>query len=99
MSDLQQKDLLSVHVSNRISIWVIIGYISSFFGGLLGIVIGSVLLTAKKALRDGQVLYVFNEPSRKHGRIILYLGSVVLILSILFFMNWFFLEKILFGKR
>jgi hypothetical protein len=99
MSDPQQKDLQRVHVNNKISAWVIIGYISSFFGGLFGIIIGSILLTAKKTLPNGYAGYVFNEASRKHGKIILYLGSIVLILSILFFMNWFFLEKILFGKR
>jgi hypothetical protein len=99
MSDPQQKDLRSVHINNNISVWVIIGYISSILGGLPGIIIGSILLTAKNALPNGHVGYVFNEASRKHGKIILYLGSIVLILSILFFMNWFFLEKILFGKR
>jgi uncharacterized membrane-anchored protein YitT (DUF2179 family) len=84
---------------NGINIWVIIGYIASVFGGLVGMFIGSVLVTAKKTLPGGGLAYVFNERSRKHGKIILYLSSVVLILSILFFINWFLLEKILFGKR
>jgi uncharacterized membrane-anchored protein YitT (DUF2179 family) len=84
---------------NAINIWVIIGYLASVFGGLVGMFIGSVLVSAKKALPGGEIAYVFNERSRKHGKIILYLSSVVLILSILFFINWFLLEKILFGKR
>ena len=78
--------------------WVIIGYISSLFGGFMGMIIGTILVSAKKSLSDGSVVYVFNEKSRKHGKIIMYLGSAVLILSIIFFMNWFFLEKILFGR-
>src|SRR5262249_41326300 len=82
-----------------INMWVIIGYLASFLGGLLGMFIGSVLVSAKKALPGGEIAYVFNARSRKHGKIILYLSSVVLILSILFFINWFLLEKILFGKR
>jgi hypothetical protein len=77
---------------------VIIGYISSLFGGFIGMIIGSILISAQKTLSDGNVVYVFNERNRKHGRIILYLGSSILILSILFFMNWFFLEKVLFGR-
>jgi len=78
--------------------WVIIGYISSLFGGFMGMIIGTILVSAKKSLSDGSIVYVFNEQSRKHGKIIMYLGSGVLILSIIFFMNWFFLEKILFGR-
>ena len=80
------------------STWVILGYITSLFGGFMGMIIGSILISAKKTLPNGNVVYVFNERSRKHGRIILYLGSGILILSILFFMNWFFLEKVLFER-
>jgi len=84
--------------SNFQRTWVIIGYISSLFGGFMGMIIGTILVSAKKSLSDGSIVYVFNEKSRKHGKIIMYLGSGVLILSIIFFMNWFFLEKILFGR-
>jgi hypothetical protein len=77
---------------------VILGYISCLFAGLIGMFIGAFLITAKKTITSGRAAYVFNEKSRKHGKIILYLGSSVLILSILFFMNWFFLEKVLFGR-
>jgi hypothetical protein len=80
------------------STWVIFGYISSLFGGFMGMIIGSILISAKKTLSNGDVVYVFNERNRKHGKIILYLGSSILIFSILFFMNWFFLEKVLFGR-
>jgi len=62
-------------------------------------VIGSIIVNAKKVSPRGEIMYAFNERSRKHGKIIMYLGSIVLVLSVLFFMNWFFLEKILFGKR
>jgi len=83
---------------HAINMWVIIGYVASLFGGLVGMFIGSVLVSAKKALPGGDIVYIFNERTRRHGKIILYLSSVVLILSILFFINWFLLEKILFGK-
>ncbi|MFI5186311.1 MAG: hypothetical protein ACHQF0_06275 [Chitinophagales bacterium] len=100
LENLNQKGATDVSApGNGINIWVIIGYISSLFGGLFGIFIGSVIITAKKILPGGPVIYVFNERNRKHGKIILYLSSIILVLSILFFMNWFFLEKILFGKR
>jgi len=80
------------------STWVIVGYISCLFGGIIGMFIGSILISAKKSSPDGRVVYVFDEGNRKHGKIIMYLGSSILILSILFLVNWFFLEKILFGK-
>jgi len=69
---------------NGINMWVIVGYLSSFLGGVPGMFIGSMLLTAKRALPGGQVVYIFNKRSRKHGKIILYLGCVILILAILF---------------
>jgi hypothetical protein len=77
---------------------VILGYISCLFAGLLGMFVGAFLVSAKKTLPGGGTAYAFDEKSRKHGKIILYLGSSILILAILFFMNWFFLEKILFGR-
>ena len=47
--------------------WVILGYISSLFGGVIGMFIGSILISAKKTLPDGRVVYVFNEGNRKHA--------------------------------
>ena len=76
---------------------VILGYISCLFAGLIGMFIGAFIISAKKTSPDGRA-YAFDEKWRKHGKIILYLGSSVLILSLLFFMNWFFLEKVLFGR-
>jgi hypothetical protein len=81
------------------SIWVIVGYIFSLAGGLPGIFIGSFIISAKKTSPGGKIIHSFNERSRKHGKIILYLGCIILVIAILFFMNWFFFEKIIFGKR
>src|SRR6266498_1365203 len=86
----EERSVALSRPDNRISIWVIIGYIASLFGGLLGIFIGTALVNAKKKLPDGQIMYCFNELNRRHGKIILYLGSTILILSILFFLNWLF---------
>jgi hypothetical protein len=77
---------------------VILGYISCLFAGLIGMFIGAFVISAKKTLPGGRTAYAFDAKWRKHGKIILYLGSSILILSILFFMNWFFLEKVLFGR-
>ena len=83
---------------NGINAWVIIGYISSLLLGLPGIFIATFLINAKKTLPDGQIIYTFNERSRKHGKIILYMSSVILIGSILFFLNWLFLTLLFSNK-
>ncbi|HMG68220.1 MAG TPA: hypothetical protein VK588_11060 [Chitinophagaceae bacterium] len=83
----------------HINVWVFIGYFSCLAGGLMGMFIGSALVSAKKILPDGRIINSFSKRIRRHGKIILYLGSAILILSILFFINWFILEKILFGKQ
>ncbi len=80
-------------------IWVVAGYIFALTGGLIGIIIAVIIINGKKTLPGGQIIHIFNERSRRHGKIILYLGSVVLVAAILFFMNWFFFEKLMFGKR
>ena len=81
------------------ALWVIAGYIFSLCGGLPGMLVGSILVTAKKVLPGGQTAFAFDEQIRKHGKIILNLSSIILVVSILFFLNWFFLEKVLFGRR
>jgi hypothetical protein len=62
--------------------WLIAGYVSAFLGGVLGIAIGFILLTAKKTLRDGSRVYMFNENSRTHGKIMLAIGILILCTGI-----------------
>ncbi len=66
---------------NGMNVWVVIGYISSICGGLFGIFIGSALTSTKKTLPTGEIIHVFDERSRKHGKIILVIGVAVLIIS------------------
>lgn len=100
MNDLYEITDQSSNTSleNKINTWVIIGYLVSLFGGLFGIFVATFLINAKKTLPDGQIIYAFNERSRKHGKIILYLGSIILIISILFFLNWLFLTLLFSNK-
>ena len=100
MNDVYEINDQSSNTSpeNRINTWVIIGYLISLFGGIFGIFIAIFLINAKKTLPDGQIIYAFNERSRKHGKIILYMNSVILIGSILFFLNWLFLTLLFSNK-
>lgn len=58
--------------------WIIAGYIFSFLGGLIGLVIGYFLWTAKKTLPNGQKVYSYAENDRKHGKKIFYIGLIII---------------------
>lgn len=58
--------------------YIILGYITAFLGGLLGIFIGWHLLTYKKTLSDGNRIYAYSENDRKQGNRILTIGYIFL---------------------
>jgi len=58
--------------------WIIAGYVLAFLGGFLGIIIGYSLWTSKKSLPNGQKVYSYTEKDRAHGKIIFYLGLILL---------------------
>jgi len=58
---------------------VIIGYISSLFGGAFGIFIGRHLMSHKRVLPNGDKVFDYSEKDRKHGKRIQYIGIIVFI--------------------
>ncbi len=62
--------------------WVAAGYIMAFLGGLIGILIGWHLSSHKKTLPNGEQVYGYSESTRKHGRRILILGLVMILISL-----------------
>jgi len=62
--------------------WIVVGYVCAFIGGLLGIFIGWYLMNYKKTLPNGERVYEYSERDRGHGRIIFYIGIVVLVLAV-----------------
>lgn len=62
--------------------WTTIGYISAFLGGILGIFIGLNLWTSKKRLPNGEVIYVYTEEDRQHGKKITLIGMCMMLLWI-----------------
>jgi hypothetical protein len=75
------RELSKPDEKNRV--WIVIGYIFAFLGGLLGIFIGWHLSTFKKTLPNGEKIYEYNVRDRAHGNRILIIGIIMLILSIL----------------
>jgi hypothetical protein len=70
--------------------WIVIGYIFSLCGGLLGIFIGWYLSTYQKTLPNGERVYEFNEHDRKQGRWIFYIGIIVLVLGVAYKLSGIF---------
>jgi hypothetical protein len=64
------------------TIWVFIGYISGFVGGVLGFFIGWHLLTYKKTLPNGERVLGYGENDRRHGKRILYISIVCFVMLI-----------------
>ena len=63
--------------------YIIIGYITAFLGGLLGIFIGWHILTFKKTLPNGTQVYAYSANDRKQGNRIAKIGVLFLIIWIL----------------
>ena len=54
------------------------GYVLALLGGMIGLLIGSRLL-AYNLDNTGQRIYLFDEPSRRHGKIMVALASIVIL--------------------
>lgn len=64
--------------------WIVVGYLFSFLGGLIGIFIGRHLMTHQKTLPDGSSIFAYSAADRKHGKYIFTLGCLMLVIWILF---------------
>lgn len=68
--------------------WIIAGYLFSFLGGGVGIIIGYSLWRSKKTLPNGERIYSYKSEDRKHGRNIFIIGLIVFpIFSIVQMLN------------
>lgn len=59
--------------------WLIFGFISAIFGGLLGAFIGYHHFKFKKTIPTGERVYAYDAQTRKRGLHIFYVGVVALI--------------------
>lgn len=57
--------------------FIVLGYVSAFLGGLLGIAIGWYINTAKKTLPNGERVAVYSASDRRHGARLFIIGIVV----------------------
>lgn len=67
LTELTQKEKGS-------TIWTGVGYLSAFFGGIIGIAIGLTLWRGKKTLPNGDRIFIYDKDARAHGIYITILG-------------------------
>ena len=83
VSDITWKRIVEIGKPEKGSpLWIAIGYILSL-GGVLGFFFGLAYLNAKKILPDGSRVYVYDESTRNHGRNILIISCIFIIIDIL----------------
>jgi ABC-type lipoprotein release transport system permease subunit len=59
-------------------LWIVAGYFFALLGGLLGVIIGYVIMTSKKTLPNGKKVFSYNENDRIQGKIMFYIGIIML---------------------
>ena len=60
--------------------WIVVGYIASILGGIIGIGIGLHLWKSKRTIPNGDTVYSFIESDRKQGKRIFYLSIFFLVI-------------------
>jgi len=61
---------------------IFLGYLSAISGGVIGFILGYILVSQKKTLPNGERVFIYPLPERKHGK-------WILILSAICFVFWF----------
>ena len=56
--------------------WILIGYLLSMVGGLLGMICGLLFWTMKKRMPNGKKVFAYDKNSRTHGMLMFFLSLV-----------------------
>jgi len=77
ITERRTKDLSKQETTNKYSIYR--AYFSAIFGGLFAIILGYDLAYSKKTMRNGEQIYTYRNEERKHGKRIVLIGVISLI--------------------
>lgn len=58
------------------TVFIIVGYVSALFGGVIGIALGRYINTAKRTLSNGERVSVYRREDRRHRARIFFLGLI-----------------------
>lgn len=84
IASIKHQRLDTLAKPERVSdVWVLLAYISSLLGGILGVFFGYTIMTATKTLPDGNKVYTYTSTDRTHGKIIFYIGLVIAPVTLL----------------
>lgn len=61
------------------AVWVFIGFLAAFIGGLLGVFMGYHYHYFKKRLPNGEQVYAYDASTRSSGKLMLFLGIVSIV--------------------
>lgn len=67
--------------------WMVVAFIISILGGVVGIIAGYQYYYSKHKSIDGEEYYYYNESTRKYGKWMMIIGCIVLGLTILYILN------------
>jgi len=70
--------------------WIILGYLLALAGGFMALIIALPFIFAKRTLPDGKRVFMYNNATRAHGKLISAIMALGLIVNILFTDNLFF---------
>ncbi|MGY3211342.1 hypothetical protein [Mucilaginibacter sp. HD30] len=62
--------------------WIVLGYVFALMGGIIGVFIGRHLYAHKKTLPNGEMVFIYSENDRKHGRNIFYIATACFALGL-----------------
>ena len=75
LSELKKPDRLSNY-------WIIIGYILSLIGSLIGFFMGLTILLFKKTLPNGELIFAYDKFSREHALTITLISAFLLLMRV-----------------
>jgi len=61
---------------------LVAGYVFSLLGGLIGLAIGSQVWRGKVNTPSGEKAFKYDESSRRHGRVMVFLAAGMMILGL-----------------
>jgi hypothetical protein len=84
LHDWKEKRVKALSVPEDSSmVWIYVGYLFAFLGGLVGLFMGIAVFTAKKTLPNGQRVPAYPANQRFHGVWIMIISGVVIVSMLL----------------
>ena len=64
------------------NLWIILGYVLAILGGISSLMIGLPFILAKKTLPDGARIFIYNSSTRRHGKNIVILAGISILINL-----------------